>query len=1145
MFAATEITNFLACRHLTTLERARAEEGLRRPFRPKAELELLRGLGLDHERAYLRYLTDELHQDVVDIPTASWAAAARATARAMGMGAQVIYQATFEEPAGRGRADFLIRVEKPSYLGFWSYEAVEAKLARSTKASALIQLCFYSELLWQIQGVLPESMHVVLGDGRQESFRVSRYVAYFRRVRTAFEQTSQIPAPTYPDPVKHCQMCSWQPHCEKQWRADDYLSLIAGITRNQRKTLTGHNVTTLAGVARLELPAPQIQEIGDSALRRVRDQASLQFRGREQRRYIYELLEPIEPERGLAALPPPSAADLFLDFESSRFAFDQGLEYLTGFVTLESSGPVYQCLWALDPAAEKTAFEGLIGLLMQRLKRDPGMHVYHYASYEPTAIKRLAGRHGVCTDEVDHLLRAGVFVDLYRVVRQGLRASVESYSIKRLEPLYGFVRSVPLMDANLALDIFGTALALGSPAARTQEIMTAIEGYNRDDCISALRLRDWLETLRNDVESSTGMPVPRPAPKPGDPAEKLAEYLAQVRAVEACLLEHLPPAQAEAERPPEWLLAQLLEWHRREDKSAWWEYFRLCELSDDELQEDKDALGGLVYIGAVRPDKKSIIHRYSFPPQDHSMDRAHTAHDPRTQAGAGEIVAIDDANRTIDLKRGAASPAPHPTALIPYEVVPAAALRDSLLRLGFWVAGHGIDSPGPFRCGRDLLLRRTPRLTSDDSVSGEPAPGGLVSIMNAGPDFIAGATRVVLSLADTVLPIQGPPGSGKTHTASRIILELVRQGKRVGITAVSHKVITQLLGKVCEAACAAGIELQAIQKADDKGDACAHPSVTRAKNNESVCAALAGRNAHVAAGTAWLWAREEMADSVDYLFVDEAGQMSLANVLAVSQAARNLVLIGDPQQLDQPQRGVHPPGAGASALAHLLDGKATITADRGLFLPDTWRLHPDLCGFTSEVFYEGRLSSRPENRTQRIKTTGPLDGTGLRFCPVDHVGNQSESREEVERIAQLFAELLSPFSRVPASPQSGSEWTDKDGETRPLTLNDILVVAPYNAQVSALAARLPEGARIGTVDKFQGQEAPVVIYSMATSTWEDAPRGMEFLYSLNRLNVATSRAQCVVALVASPALFNVECKTPRQMELANAFCRFLELAQSI
>jgi superfamily I DNA and/or RNA helicase len=393
--------------------------------------------------------------------------------------------------------------------------------------------------------------------------------------------------------------------------------------------------------------------------------------------------------------------------------------------------------------------------------------------------------------------------------------------------------------------------------------------------------------------------------------------------------------------------------------------------------------------------------------------------------------------------------------------------------------------------------------------------------------------KIALSLDHSILPIQGPPGSGKTFTGAHMIIELVNAGKRVGVTANSHKVITNLLSALCEEAEKTNVKLSIVQKPNET-DGCDHPCVTQTDDNGKVLEKLQNGEAHVGAGTTWLWSREEFANSVDVLVVDEAGQMSLANVLAVSPSAASVVLLGDPQQLDQPQKGVHPTGAEVSALAHLLNGRATIEPEQGLFLAESWRLPPDICAFTSEVFYDERLKTRPENAQQRLNSFGALDGTGLRFVPVNHTGNTSDSSEEVEVIARLIDELLA----------RGTTWTNKKGETVPLEIKDILVIAPYNAQVALLDKRLPK-ARIGTVDKFQGQQAPIVFYSMATSSPEDAPRGMEFLYSGNRLNVATSRAQCVTVLVANPALFDVQCKTPRQMELANSFCRYLEMASTV
>ena len=424
------------------------------------------------------------------------------------------------------------------------------------------------------------------------------------------------------------------------------------------------------------------------------------MQGREEGRLVYELLDPVEPGEGLAALPLPSPADVFLDLESNPYVLDQGLEYLIGMLTLPEGSaqdePNYEALWAFTRSEEKKAFESFMQNVMERWHKHPEMHIYHYAPYEPTAIKRLAGRHGTCVDEVDELLRAGVFVDLYRVVRQGLRASVESYSIKRLEPLYGFNRAVPLRDANSALQAFEAALALGDSREEIRGLLKTIEGYNRDDCVSALRLRDWLEERRKELEERSGQSLPRPEIQSGEASEGLAAELGRVGELMARLVDSLPADEADwtDENRACWLLAQMLEWHRREEKSSWWEYFRLCELSDDELQEDKSALGGLAYVGEVGRIKRSIIHRYSFPPQDHAIDRAQEVRDPRTGEGAGEVVSIDERNRTIDIKRGVRSTVPHPTALIPFDIVNSNVLRDSLFRLGTWVADHGLSGEG-------------------------------------------------------------------------------------------------------------------------------------------------------------------------------------------------------------------------------------------------------------------------------------------------------------------------------------------------------------------------------------------------------------------------------------------------------------------
>jgi uncharacterized protein len=491
----------------------------------------------------------------------------------------------------------------------------------------------------------------------------------------------------------------------------------------------------------------------------------------------------------------------------------------------------------------------------------------------------------------------------------------------------------------------------------------------------------------------------------------------------------------------------------------------------------------------------------------------------------GTVHAIDDIGRTVEIKRTKGQLQQGvPKALIPHEYFGTGEIRSSLVRTAAWVLANGIDAPGAYRPARDLLLRRPPR-TRDMS-----AP-----LRHADETPLEAAIRLGRDLEGGTLAIQGPPGSGKTYTAAQMIVALVRDGRRVGVTANSHKVIGNALDKIHEVALELGAAVRMGQKhKDDEAPTSRHarPLVSNAEART----ALEAGELDVVGATAWSWSRADFEESVDVLFVDEAGQFSLANAIAVSPAGRSLVLLGDPQQLEQPLQGSHPPGAERSALGHVLGDDAVIGDTMGLFLANTWRLHPDVCAFTSEVFYEDRLASEPSLVKQSLVGVAPADGTGVRWLPVVHDGDATESIDEARVITALIRELLDAEAR----------WTDRKGETKPVRLEDIVIVAPYNAHVERISRTLAEAGlateRVGTVDKFQGQEAPISIYSMATSTPEEAPRGMQFLYSLNRLNVATSRARCVALVVASPALVTVACHTPRQMQLANALCRFVEMA---
>jgi len=516
------------------------------------------------------------------------------------------------------------------------------------------------------------------------------------------------------------------------------------------------------------------------------------------------------------------------------------------------------------------------------------------------------------------------------------------------------------------------------------------------------------------------------------------------------------------------------------------------------------------------------VGRYRFDPaQEFKLFEEDVPHDPATESRAGEILALDRAGGLLELKRRAG--APHPAALIPMNFVPDTVLRAAVQRLAGWVVGNGLDGDGPFRSGLDLLLRRPPRVAAH--AAGAPLQGATESGAEA-------ALRLVSGLQETCMAIQGPPGTGKTHTGAQMVLKLVAAGKRVGVTALSHKAISNFLGEVARQATKSGQRLRILQKAAE-AERCPDAMVQATNDNKAVARKLSNREVDLVGGTPWLFARPELAGEFDVLFVDEAGQMSLANTLAVCGAAKSLVLLGDPQQLAQPSKGSHPPGAEVSALEHLLEGRATVPPGMGLFLESTYRMHPGVCGFVSDAFYEGRLRAADSCSAQVLAGAAGLPASGLAFVPVPHEGNRSSADEEASVVAALVKLLV------------GARWTDAKGTARALTLNDVLVVAPYNNQVARLVLALPAAARVGTVDKFQGQEAPVSIYSMATSSAEEVPRTMEFLYEHNRLNVAVSRARTLAILVCSPKLLEASCRTPKQMALVNALCWFAERAAAV
>lgn len=1092
--------------------RDRLGSGTLAPNGADAELELVAKRGLEHEAAHLTRVR-ATEPALVEVPRGD--EAHDLTAAAMASGAPVIFQGELRAGSWMGIADFLHRVPGRSALGDHHYEPWDTKLARSAKPYFLLQLCAYAEMLDAMQGRAPERFGFILGDGSEATFRTADVVHYYRRLKRSFEQFQASWQPnTLPDPALDRTHGRWSDAAQQLLTEVDDLSLIAGITRSQIIRLRAASVDTVEQLANLA-PDATIARITPASLAAVREQARMQVATRTSGTIAWSLrpLDAAEPRRGLALLPPASALDVFLDLEGFPYA-ERGLEYLIGATTIAADGTLaFDDWWAHDEAEERIAFEGFIDWAWDRLKRDPAMHIYHYAAYERTAFSRLSTKYATREYELDQLLRHDVFVDLYTVVRQGMVIGTPSYSLKEIEHLYMPPRTAAVTSAGGSVVEYQRWLDSGE-SGRWQEspILADIREYNRVDCESMVPLRDWLLARQHEA-GVAWMPLadaPTEAISDREPSE--VEAYAAALALRAAAL-----TPGSEERRVTELLGWLLEYHRRDAKPMWWRFFERQKLSELELHADADCLAGVRRTARDPwPEKRSMVYEYQFDPeQDTRLHEGSAVYVLSETITSTSIHTMDLTSGLLTLKIGNTRSLPDACRLIPDEYVKPTPIPESVER---YVRSWDTGTPAS-RAVDDLIHRRPPRLRGRD--------GGRIVAEGSGSD---GAIAAVRAMDGTTLAIQGPPGTGKTTTGAHLIAALLDDGMRVGVMATGHSVILNVLEKLLQQRPdLAGRVLKVGRESD-------HPlavsGAMRVLDSAKAADAVAAASC-VIGGTAWLFSRPEMEGALDYLFIDEAGQVPLANAVAAGMSARNLILMGDQMQLAQPTQGEHPGESGKSCLAYLLEDRAVVPDELGIFLGTSYRMHPDICRFISECFYEGRLTNHAPTAGNRVvlaaESTVPA-GHGVHFVPVAHDGNTQGSDEEAEVIATLVEALLT------------SEVSLHGAAPRQMTAADILIVAPFNLQVRTLRARLGDGIRIGSVDKFQGQEAPVVIVSMCASTLDDAPRGPEFLLSPNRLNVAISRAQALALVVGSTGIGSVRVRSVSEMALVNTWCRIEELA---
>ena len=1047
---------------------------LERPHVDDTHGDLIRRKGDEHEAAYLARLDAE-GRSIVRIPTYDDEGfdadeARRLTEEAIRAGeAEVIYQPYLSDGTWRGFADFLER--QPD----GTYEAVDTKLARSAKPAHVLQLCFYSEQLGRIQGKLPERFHVELGSGERETFRTAEYMAYFRRTRERFLGALETEPETYPWPCDHCGLCDFRNLCKQQLRDDDNLVLVAGLRRSQAEDLAEHGIPTLAALGRPGSRA-RVDGMRTETLEGIRHQAELQLHFRETGEHRVDHL-PDEEGRGFRLLPEPDFGDVWLDLEGHPFYEPaRGLEYLFGWCYRDEDGTVrYEAAWARDRDGEREIFERFVDWMVERRRRYPGAHVYHYAAYERTALRRLMGEHGTREQEVDDFLRHDVLVDLYRVVKQALRASVESYSIKAIEALYGFVRTAEVMGGDESTVLFEKWLESGDDS-----LLRDIEAYNEEDCRSTVALHEWLLQRR-----PPNLPWRPTVHEPEPPEEEMPHERAVLR-------DALLDALAEEGDAP-WLLAQLLDYHRREAKPQWWEWF--LHLAARRGGADR----------GHGHDRRARARRRAGAGQE--LARLHVLV-PR--AGAQDLGRLGRSGDREDVHGDGRRRARAPHAPARRRTVPTSRCRAR-------------SFPGSRSTTRSSARRCRGSRARTSTATRRLAVRAVLERELAASAARPAAGRAVSTIEDSYLFVQGPPGSGKTWQGAKMAVALMRERQARRRHVAEPQGDPQAPPGDRAGGARAGLRLQGPEEVDRRQRGVALRGAVHRQRRRLARSARGRSPARRRHGVA-LRARG-LRGLLDTLFVDEAGQVSLADAMAVGSVARNLVFLGDPNQLPQVSQGAQQEEAKVSVLQHLLGEHETVPPERGIFLEHTWRLRPEICAFTSEAYYEGRLLPAEVSARRTLAA-----GDGLVLDQPEHEGRSQSSWEEADAVAATIRALL------------GTTFTDddvvRDARRRTTSSSSRRTTRRCDGCVSACPTAF--ASEPWTSSRGRRRRS-------CSSRWRARPprtrrAGSAFAFNRHRVNVATSRAQCRVVLVCAPRLLDADCKTVADMQLVNAVCRFAELA---
>ena len=1110
LYSPTDLNNFVACKYYIKNDFIADEQNLKKKEK-SADLNLRIQYGKEHEKKHLNIFSKKFKKSITINHKQSDEKRYHETLQALKDGYDFIYKAFFIDKNLRGELDFLLKEKKKSNLGDYSYEVYDTKITKNLKPKHVLQITGYSYLLSKSQGLMPTQMHLIDGGDLITTFKVNEFIDYFLYTQNNFEKF----VPTlkekqlYPEKCSFCNICDWQDECEKIWIKDNYINQVCGIRSSQVVKLKKENIKTIKDLAGSRSDSIK-SKINPATKIKLIKQAQLHEEKRKTGKSKFEFYES-EKNKGFYKMPKPNEGDLFYDIEGFPQPDKRPYEYLHGLYFTKKKEFKYFVVNDYSKEEEKKIFIKLIEYLEKHFNKYPNAYLYHYNDYEKRALRELASDYSSVFQKgynfVDRLLRQEKFVDLYRVVSQCLQTSEKDLSLKTIEKFYRKERSAEVKTADESIRLFDSW-----SSSKNEKFIKDIIAYNEEDCISTSDLRNFLLENRPDIKWFAQT----------EEQNLINAEVKDFEVRETSVLLNLESKKNKSNLGIVENLVDLVGFHRREDKSKYWAKFDRFEKTASELIDDPECIADAIFIESQEIEESgNTLFVYQFNEQNFKLKEGDPAHDIFTDDSYGEIKKItelsEDENYVeFEMTKKRLSTVGQPPknfSFGPGRIVDTTVIATALNR---FINDFSQSNSTKYKAGENILKKNYPNLKG-------VKPGNV--IIDNNKDVVEESIKAVKKLEESYMVIQGPPGTGKTYTSAKIILSLLKDKKRVGITSNSHKAINNLLEKIEELAVKEKFTFSGMKKFSKKED----------KLNGKIIKDISGRLKSfpeeylLHAGTAWLFSDPRYDLKMDYLFVDEAGQVSLANIIAMSTSCKNLILVGDQMQLSQPIQGIHAGNAGKSGLDFLMESFDTIPESRGIFLGETRRLNEKICSYISSSFYDSRLKSNPITKTRSVSLElKDIDDEGIFYLPIDHSDCTQRSDEEANLIKKYYSKILGKKAK-------------EENQEKEIGIKDIMTVAPFNMQVNNLKKIINiKNSKIGTIDKFQGQEAKVVFISMTSSDPENLPRHKEFFFSRNRLNVAMSRAQCVVVIMFNPNLLLTNCQKINEMRLVNNFCKLLK-----